>query len=65
MENIPEIQITEEDKSEINASKNTLADFKSNAALVKEVGDQAAKMAGTDNAENLNNLLNNLGCKNI
>jgi len=58
-----ELIITEEDKVEVEASKDNLDSYRENAANVKKAGEDAAKLAGKDNAANLNNLLNNIGCK--
>jgi hypothetical protein len=58
-----ELIITEEDKVEVEGSKDNLASYRENAANVKKAGEDAAKLAGKDNAANLDNLLNNIGCK--
>ena len=58
-----ELIITEEDKVEVEASKDNLDAYRENAANVKKAGQEAAKLAGKDNAANLDNLLNNIGCK--
>jgi hypothetical protein len=63
IEETPDIQITAEEKKEIEASKDTLSGFTENTAEVKKVGEDAAKAAGTDNAQNINKLIQNLGCK--
>jgi preprotein translocase subunit YajC len=60
---IEEPIITEEDKVEVEASKDNLDAYRENAANVKKAGQEAAKLAGKDNAANLNNLFNNIGCK--
>jgi len=63
MEPTPEIEITPQEETEVKASQDALASFTENSAAVKEAGEKAAKAAGTDNQENLNNLFKNIGCK--
>ncbi len=63
IEETPDIQITPEEKKEVEASKDTLSGFTENTAEVKKVGEDAGRIAGTDNAQNLTNLIQNLGCK--
>jgi hypothetical protein len=63
MEPTPDIEITPQDKKEVEASQDTKSAFTQNSAAVKQAGENAAKAAGTDNQQNLNNLLQNLGCK--
>jgi hypothetical protein len=58
-----ELDVNPNDAAEVKASQDQLEDFKQNAARVKENIDNAAQQAGTDNKQNLNNLLNNIGCK--
>jgi hypothetical protein len=63
MEPTPDIEITPQDKKEVEASQDAKSAFTENSSAVKQVGENAAKAAGTDNQQNLNNLLQNLGCK--
>jgi hypothetical protein len=63
MEPTPDIEVTPQDNTEVKASQDTKSAFTENSAAVKEAGDKAAKAAGTDNLQNLNNLIQNIGCK--
>jgi hypothetical protein len=63
MEATPDIEVNPQDQAEVKASQDAKSSFTENASSVKEVGDKAAKSAGTDNQQNLNNLLQNIGCK--
>jgi hypothetical protein len=63
MEPTPDIEVTAAEETEVKASQDAKSSFTENSAAVKEVGDNAAKVAGTDNLQNLNNLIQNIGCK--
>lgn len=63
MEPTPDIEVTPQEQTEVKASQDTKSAFTENSAAVKQVGDTAAKAAGTDNLQNLNNLIQNIGCK--
>lgn len=62
---VEEVQqpITEKDKEVMTQSKGSLSDFTSDTTRLKQVAQDAALKAGTDNKTNLDNLINNLGCK--
>lgn len=63
MEPTANIEVTPQEQTEVKASQDTKTAFTENSAAVKEAGEKAAKAAGTDNLQNLNNLLQNIGCK--
>ena len=63
MEPTPDIEVTPQEQTEVKASQDTKSAFTENSAAVKQVGETAAKAAGTDNLQNLNNLIQNIGCK--
>ena len=58
------VDITPGDQQEVEASKDTMVDFKKDADSVKKNIQAAEKSVGTDNKGNLDDLLSNIGCKN-
>jgi hypothetical protein len=58
-----EVDMTPTDQKEVEASKDNLADYKKDAGKIKQNAEESAKKAGTDNKSNLDDLLNNIGCK--
>ena len=56
-----EVVITPDSKEAIEASRDVMNEFVTNAAKIKEINDQNEKL-GTDNSSNENDLLNSLGC---
>jgi hypothetical protein len=63
MEPTPDIEVTPQEITEVKASQDAKSAFTENTAAVKEAAEKAAKAAGTNNQQNLNNLLQNIGCK--
>jgi hypothetical protein len=63
MEPTPDIEVTPQEVTEVKASQDAKSAFTENTAAVKEAAEKAAKAAGTNNQQNLNNLLQNIGCK--
>ena len=57
------VEITESDKVEVEASKDAVDAFTSNAAKVQELNKDILANTGKDNSANLNNLINITGCK--
>jgi uncharacterized protein YkvS len=63
MEPTPDIEVAPQEITEVKASQDAKSAFTENTAAVKEAAEKAAKAAGTNNQQNLNNLLQNIGCK--
>jgi hypothetical protein len=57
------MEITESDKVEVEASKDAVDGFTSNAAKVQELNKDILANTGKDNSANVNNLIDKLGCK--
>ena len=57
------MEITESDKVEVEASKDAVDGFTSNAAKVQELNKDILANTGKDNSANINNLIDKLGCK--
>lgn len=57
------VEITESDKVEVEASKDAVDGFTSNAAKVQELNKDILANTGKDNSANVNNLIDKLGCK--
>ena len=57
------IEITQSDKVEVEASKDAVDGFTSNAAKVQELNKDILANTGKDNSANVNNLIDKLGCK--
>lgn len=59
----PPVEITESDKKEVEASRDAVDGFTSNAAKVQELNKEILANTGKDNSANVNNLIDKLGCK--
>jgi preprotein translocase subunit YajC len=57
------MEITQSDKVEVEASKDAVDGFTSNAAKVQELNKDILANTGKDNSANVNNLIDKLGCK--
>jgi len=58
------VVLSAEDKEAAEASKNTMDSFTDDAARIKQLNDEILNSTSTDNTDNINNLLDNLGCNN-
>lgn len=59
----PPVEIAESDKKEVEASRDAVDGFTSNAAKVQELNKEILANTGKDNSANVNNLIDKLGCK--
>ena len=59
----PPVEIAENDKKEVEASRDAVDSFTSNAAKVQELNKDILANTGKDNSANMNNLIDKLGCK--
>jgi hypothetical protein len=57
-----QVAVSKADKETITESRDTMDEFKNDAAKTKQIADEIAKSDKTDNTDNLNDLLDSLGC---
>jgi len=55
--------ISEQDKSEVEASRDSVDGFTSDVARVQKANDDVLKNTKNSNDDNMNNLFDQLGCK--
>lgn len=63
VEETVQVEVAPENKPEVEASKDTVDSFTSDAARVKNAINDVMANTGKDNSNNIQNIIDNLGCK--
>jgi len=63
VEETVQVEVAPENKPEVEASKDTVDSFTSDAARVKNAINDVMANTGKDNSNNIQNIIDNMGCK--
>ena len=63
VEEVVKVEVAPENKPEVEASKDSVDSFTSDASRVKNAINDVMANTGTDNSNNIQNIIDNLGCK--